>query len=163
VLTVLVGGILAVPPLECPPPDPSVPSTIQAHAPAVQLWLAPIWLLDGRAVHPHFLYAETAHDSVHRVEVWQSAHGPHHHLLVDRIRPMLDQQRGLCHAGTVRGDKAREVIAALKAAPDRYPWKDIWVPAPGPNSNTFAAAILDESNWELTLPIQAIGQRFWVP
>lgn len=161
----LVVGVIhvAFPPLACPPPDPTALDRLQGEAPAVQLWLAPIWFLDGRAVHPHFLYTRTRDSTVHRVEVWQDARGPLGHLFVDELPALLTQRRGLCLAGTRTGDAALEVIEVIERAPETYVWRDTYAYWPGPNSNTFGASVLDAAGWTVDLPRQAIGQRFGLP
>jgi len=155
-------GLLALvpPPLACPEPDPASIAHLVASAPAVQLWASPIIFLDSRAVHPHFLYTLPGDPNIHRVEIWQTAHGPHSHLLVDWISPLRDQDRGMCLLGERTGPDAEAVIDALQQAPSDYRWSDTYLPVPGPNSNTFATAILEQSGWDVRLPRQAIGQRF---
>lgn len=160
-LPLLAGALLtAPPPLECPPPpEPAVLSRPQA--PSVQLWAAPIDFLWGRAVHPHFTYTRAGQTKVHRAEVWQTAAGPHQHVWIDRISPLHDQGMGLCLLGERTGAEAEATIAQLDAAEaGRYRWEGLYLPLPGPNSNTFAATILHASGWDLPLPRQAIGKRF---
>ena len=159
----LTGLHLASPPMTCPPTHPADLDLLRQHAPAVQLWMSPIGYLQGRAVHPHFLYTKPGDDRVHRIEVWQSARGPHDHLFVDRIQPHVSQGRGSCLVGERTGHDALAVIDVLEAAPEQYTWTDTYLPVPGPNSNTFAATVLDVAGWDLQLPMHAVGQSFGWP
>ncbi|WP_431281436.1 DUF3750 domain-containing protein [Humitalea sp. 24SJ18S-53] len=61
------------------------------------------------------------------------------------------------------GDAATAMIPRMRAAIDAYPWRNpgdyrAW---PGPNSNTFVAAVLDAApEVDVTLPPTAIGKDF---
>ena len=133
-----------------------------SRAPAVQVWMTPLAPLGGRAVHTHFLYVSRADGAeVHRVEVWQEALPERGHVWVDENTALWDQEQGLCLLGERTGSEAEAVIAELEAAAaGAYPWRDRYLPVPGPNSNTFTAEILRRAGWALDLPPQAIGQRF---
>jgi hypothetical protein len=160
-LLVVLLLLASPPPLRCPPPDAGALDRLHACAPAVQLWASPIDFLGGRAIHPHFIYTRAGEAVVHRAEVWQTAAGPLDHVWIDRISPLHDQRLGLCLLGERAGPDAEAVIAQLdRAAEGGYRWSGLYLPAPGPNSNTFAAAILSASGWDVVFPRQAIGAWF---
>ena len=156
------AALLAAPsPLECPAPDPSALDRLRSQAPSVQLWASPIDFLLGRAIHPHFTYVRAGEAQINRAEVWQSAAPPLGHVWVNRISPLHDQGMGLCLLGERSGPAAEAVINQLDAAEaGAYRWSRVYLPVPGPNSNSFAAAVLRAGGWDLDLPRQAIGKRF---
>ena len=165
VLAVAGAGGLAVwapSPVRCPAVDADTVAGLYARAPAVQVWMTPLAPLGGRAVHTHFLYVSRADGAeVHRVEVWQEALPERGHVWVDENTALWDQEQGLCLLGERTGSEAEAVIAELEAAAaGAYPWRDRYLPVPGPNSNTFTAEILRRAGWALDRPPQAIGQRF---
>lgn len=164
VTLVVMAGVWGVlpPRMECPDPPSSALADLVEKAPAVQLWAAPIDFLGGRAIHPHFLYVQPGDVGVHRVEVWYQPGPTGRHVWVDQITPLQDQNEGLCLLGERRGPDAKSVIDTLRAAPEIYTWAEWYFPFPGPNSNTFAAMILRQSGWSVSLPTQAIGRRFAV-
>lgn len=60
-----------------------------------------------------------------------------------------------------RGPQVDELIDAIHAAAQNYPWKDTYKAYPGPNSNTFTAWIGKQvPQLQLDLPFSAIGSGF---
>lgn len=60
-----------------------------------------------------------------------------------------------------RSGDAHNLLEALKSAEKTYPFRDRYLPWPGPNSNTFVAWVLRRAGIEFALPWKAIGKDFW--
>jgi len=58
-----------------------------------------------------------------------------------------------------RGAVAQNIYAVLNA-PARYPYRDVYLPWPGPNSNTYIAWILRQSQAAYDLDPRAIGKDY---
>jgi hypothetical protein len=59
-----------------------------------------------------------------------------------------------------RGDDALRILEALKSAEKTYPFRERYLPWPGPNSNTFVAWVLRRAGIEFALSWKAIGKDF---
>lgn len=125
----------------------------QEVGPLVQLHLQPVPFTGGRAVHPLFLVTDEAGER-HRYEVWQSAHAGSH-LWVDVNTLEFSMGTGGTLWAELRGEQAQAVIAVLETP---YPCADRYRMLPGPNSNSYAAWVLERSGWAVDLPEQALGQ-----
>jgi hypothetical protein len=58
------------------------------------------------------------------------------------------------------GDIAAKIVSILQNVPQEYPYRDRYLPWPGPNSNTFVAWVLRKAGIEFILPWQAIGKDY---
>lgn len=58
-----------------------------------------------------------------------------------------------------RGDKADRIITRFKELIEDYPYKDVYRVYPGPNSNTFVAYLIQNTeDIKITLPPHAVGK-----
>ena len=61
----------------------------------------------------------------------------------------------------IRGAEAEEIIHKIKSASDHYPYANIYILWPGPNSNTYVAFLGREiPELKINLPITAIGMNY---
>lgn len=101
----------------------------------------------GAFAHHHWFVVEQ--DGVRdRWEVWQTANAGgiaygHVH------RNLWPPERGVGNGpGWVircwSGHAARELIQEIEASPTTYPWREFYLPFPGPNSNTYVQWLLGE-------------------
>jgi hypothetical protein len=58
------------------------------------------------------------------------------------------------------GGDALNVLEVLKSAEQTYPFRECYLPWPGPNSNTFVAWVLLRAGIEFALSWKAIGKDF---
>ncbi|MFT5583568.1 MAG: hypothetical protein ACI9VR_001146 [Cognaticolwellia sp.] len=122
--------------------------------PSVQLHLSPVPYSGRRAVHPFFLVRGTDQE-LHRYEVWQSAGMSGDHLWVDDNTPYFTMGTGTVFFAETTGEQALAVIQVLESG---YPWAGRYAMLAGPNSNTYAAWVLEQSGWAIELPEQSLGK-----
>jgi hypothetical protein len=142
-------------------------STAADEACVVQLRYATLpSLLRRVAVHPWFVVLEPATGEARRWEVWQvrDAGGTSWgHVHRDLMHPDRPVGGGPCVvAAEWRGDQARAVWEALCRAPE-YPLRERYRFWPGPNSNTFAAWVLEQAGVELPLDPRSVGRHYLRP
>lgn len=122
--------------------------------PAVQLHLSAVPFSGQRAVHPFFL-VRGEDQGFHRYEVWQSPGEQGSHVWVDENAPGFTMDTGTVLWAQVQGQQALRVVEVLQSS---YPCAERYLLLPGPNSNTYAAWVLEQSGWSVTLPEQALGK-----
>jgi hypothetical protein len=127
--------------------------------PSVQLHLSAVPYSGQRAVHPFFL-VRGSDQEIHRYEVWQSTGVARSHLWVDQNSTYFTMGTGTLLWGELEGGQALAVIEVLESG---YPCADRYTMLPGPNSNTYAAWVLEQSGWALELPEQGLGQGWGCP
>ena len=126
------------------------------EGPVVQLHLSAVPFSGRRAVHPFFL-VRGPDQEIQRYEVWQEPGGDGGHLWVDENSTYFTMGTGTKMWAQVQGPQALSVIEVLESG---YPCADRYTMLPGPNSNTFAAWVLEQSGWAVALPAQSLGQRW---
>jgi hypothetical protein len=75
--------------------------------------------------------------------------------------PIVDYGGGVSLIAELTGPDARPVIDFLENRLEEYPYKDtfyLW----GPNCNTFAQWVLNQTGWNVVLPESALGKDFLV-
>jgi hypothetical protein len=70
-----------------------------------------------------------------------------------------DDDTVIVHA-TLDGEAARTFIQCLRERSPKYSLRDVYVPVPGPNSNTYVDRMLRECDWNAQLPPTAVGKDF---
>lgn len=123
---------------------------------AVQLHLSAVPFSGQRAVHPFFV-VRGEDQALHRYEVWQSPGERGSHVWVDENAPGFTMDTGTVLWAQVQGAQAQGVIEVLQSA---YPCADRYTLLPGPNSNTYAAWVLEQSGWDVALPRQSLGKAW---
>lgn len=125
----------------------------------VELWAGRIPVI-GRFAH-HYWFVVEADGARDRWEVWQSrGRCPVHwgYLHKNLMPPDAWIERMRHWRVTAWTDEDAEALKArIEGAPETYPWCDRYRPWPGPNSNTFAQWVLENT---MRLPRQAIGRNF---
>ena len=122
---------------------------------------APLGLL---AVHYWFNVREPLAGRCDRWEVWQSRDAGGRsagHLHCNLKAPEDGVGGGPARlAAEWRGAAALRLKATLEEAEARYPFRDRYLPWPGPNSNTFVAWVLRRADVDFRLPWNAIGRNY---
>lgn len=62
--------------------------------------------------------------------------------------------------GVWRGRQAERIIACVREAAPRYPYRDEYLVWPGPNSNTFVDYLIRACDLHVELPATAIGRSY---
>jgi len=170
-----------------PEPFPVKGYIDHAHAPStdlVQLCVYPSFYARRFAVHPFFLVYDAQLGRWDQWEVWAFEPGDwtetdHATRIVDsgrgtrtRSRTIVRQYGAIRHqagigyldhryreriVGAWTGAAARRIIEVL-ARPTAYPWIETYRIWPGPNSNTYAAWVLDSAGVGLDLPARMVGK-----
>jgi hypothetical protein len=120
-------------------------------------------LLSPIAVHHWFVVLDPETGDRERWEVWQERDRGGEswaHVHRNLMHPDRGVGGGPCMiAAEWRGEAARAVRSALLEAP-RYPFRAKYRFWPGPNSNTFAAWVLERAGVEEPLDPRAIGKDY---
>ncbi len=147
------------------PPDQNrflpLEEVAQREQPVVRLYVAPIRVPSILAMHPWFLAKESGEHVFHRYEVSWREGGPYNHVKVDFRYP--EQHVGA--GGTVvwaelTGAEAEPVVVFLRDESINYPCRDMYWVWPGPNSNTFAQWVIDQTGWDVELPLASFGAPY---
>jgi len=160
------AGGLAVGLVGCPlAPDQSQfdpLSTLSTEGEAVvRLYAAPIPDIELIATHPWFAVKPADSDTFHRWEVWQTAGGPYGHVRLDLQSPTSDVGAGGTYIlAEVIGAEAEPIVAFIEENSPDYVCQDVYAYFPGPNSNTYAQWVLNQTGWRVTLPWTAIGKAY---
>jgi hypothetical protein len=140
----------------------------KATTPVVQLRFARIPGMESLAIHGCFVAYDPDTQSWTRWEVWQKQGiGP------DSWGHLRRNLTGVTHGAGAGpnwiqaqwdGDDAQKIQAVLED-PQAYPWQDIYLYWPGPNSNTYIAWVLKNAGIETDLPLAGMGKDhiFWTP
>ncbi len=162
-----VGGCASAAQRLTPPVEGFVDAGESPAEPVAQLRAADLPVIGSIAVHSWLVTWDAEDGAWHRWEVWQSAgSGP-----TDWEHVRKDMMGADAHVGggptrvieQWRGDEARRIIATLEADASSYPHRDIYIPWPGPNCNTFTAWVLDRARVPCDLPPRAIGKDYRGP
>jgi hypothetical protein len=128
----------------------------------VQLRYASLPFIGAFAAHYWFVVIDG--NQCDRWEVWQTPNaggvsiGHVHCNLKD---PDADVGGGpSCVAAAWNGDEARRLLSVLSAAFEAYPYRDRYLPWPGPNSNTFVAWVLRAAEIDFPLHWRALGKDY---
>jgi hypothetical protein len=116
------------------------------------------------AVHYWFTVLDPASGRWQRWEVWQSKDAgglSFGHLHCDLKAHDSGVGGGPCRVDAEwSGADAARIAEILKSTHQEYPWRDRYLPWPGPNSNTFVAWVLRLAGIEHPLHWKAIGKHF---
>jgi len=129
----------------------------------VELRSAGVPLLGWLAEHYWFVVYEDS-GACRRWEVWQSANAggtAFGHVHCDLKAPDANVGGGPTRLVTEwRGTEAQKISEIISSLEIRYPYRDRYLPWPGPNSNTFVAWVLREAGIAFRLPRKALGKGF---
>jgi|CXWL01.1.fsa_nt_gi hypothetical protein len=123
----------------------------------VRLYAAPIPNVTSYAVHPWFVIKKAAGHTLDRWEVWQIGDAPFGYVRKNQGAP----EEGVGAGGVfvvaeLRGDDAEKIIQFIESQSPSYPCRNSYSFL-GPNSNTYAQWVLNETGWRVALPPGAIG------
>jgi len=125
----------------------------------VRLYAAPIPNLESIAIHPWFVVKWADETEFDRWEVLQSAGAPYGHVRLNLNSPTSDVGAGgVFVLAELIGPAAESVVAFIETQSPNYSCRDHYISFPGPNSNTYAQWVLDNTGWAVTLPAAAIGK-----
>ncbi|HWL92159.1 MAG TPA: DUF3750 domain-containing protein [Phycisphaerae bacterium] len=168
--TVRALGLFLVPALlaitgcgtSAPALDPSQLASLydlnQTGQAVVRLYAAPIPGIEGIATHPWFVVKHANWNGFNRWEVWQDAGYPYGHVRLNL--QYLEDDVGAGGATVVAelvGPAAESVVSFIESQSPFYPCQNYYEYFPGPNSNSYAQWVLDNTGWQVTLPSTSIG------
>ena len=140
-------------------PDPALTEEAVLHVYGARAWGWRGWL----AIHTWIAAKRTGEPSytVYDVVGWRGHRGQP----VMRISRDVPDRHWFGEPPEIlvehRGDGVDQLIDAVHAAAQRYPWKTTYKVFPGPNSNTFTAWIGKQvPELKMALPISAIGKGY---
>ncbi len=122
--------------------------------------------LDSIARHAWFAVRDKGEKRWERWEIgsYSRSNGPHAwgHVRRNRGNPLYGSNTRV--HGIIRGDTARRFIKCLRAKSPRYEHRNLYVPWPGPNSNTYVDTMMRRCGFRADLPSTAIGKdhRGWL-
>lgn len=118
--------------------------------------------LSAVAVHTWFVVRAEGEADLERWEVWQTADGsPWGHVQRDAQAPFSAVGGGPTRVlATWTGPDADAFTRCLRRASPTYAYRDRYVAWPGPNSNTYVAAMLRACGLHADLPRAALGQGY---
>lgn len=159
-----VAVLLFLPPLSCawsPETDQSqfapLSELARSRQAVVRLYSAPIPGLEAIATHPWFVVKAAGATRFDRWELLSDAGGPYGHVRKNRMAPESGVGAGgVFIVGELIGAEAEPVVEFIEAQSPTYTCRDTYFFL-GPNSNTYAQWILDQTGWRLTMPASAIG------
>ena len=120
--------------------------------------------LGAIAAHYWFNVVDPVSGACDRWEVWQRKNAGG--VSIGHVHCNLKQPDDGVGGGPAQlaaewsGDAARQIFAILERAWKEYPYRDRYLPWPGPNSNTFVAWVLRAAGIEFPLPWKAIGKDY---
>lgn len=126
------------------------------HA-VVRIYSAPIPNATS-ASHLWIVAKKARAHTLDRWEVWQTGCPPYGHVRKNQASPEADVGAGGVEvvAETV-GKEAERVIQFIESRSPTYPCRDAYCFF-GPNSNTYAQWVLNQTGWRVRLPAGAIGR-----
>ena len=168
VVAMLLAGCVEIP---SESPYPPLYTLLDSNEPIVRLYLAPVLGADEIATHPWFAMKRAGADHFDRWEVISDdlasayelrvfADGIYGYVINNLIGP--DEYPGgrAWVAAEIVGPEADAIIDFIETQSPHYPCRHRYEYFPGPNSNTYARWVLDQTGWNVTLPPSAIGQDF---
>lgn len=114
-------------------------------------------------VHPWFLTWTPEERVWHRWEVWQDGGGRWDHVHLDTFPAAAGSDMGGGPAVVLagwEGEEAARLARTLARESPLYPHCHRYLAWPGPNSNTYVAAMLREAGLSLDLPASMIGRQW---
>ena len=130
----------------------------------MQLRCATLPLIGAIAEHYWFVVFNDDAGDCRRWEVWQTmdAGGKSFgHLHCDLKEPDADVGGGPTRVVTEwNGESASRISFILEGSEKDYPYRERYLPWPGPNSNTFVAWVLRKAEIEFPLPWKAMGKDY---
>ena len=125
----------------------------------VRLYAAPLPGIAAIAIHPWFVVKRADSTTFHRWEVVETSAGPYGHVRRDLQPPTADVGAGGAYVlAELIGPAAEPVVAFIEERSPAYPCRGCYLYVPGPNSNTYAQWVLDNSGWRVVLPPAALGK-----
>ncbi|MBN2562140.1 MAG: DUF3750 domain-containing protein [Phycisphaerae bacterium] len=156
VVVVTIGGCYG------PVPDQSqfapLGSLADGGLAVVRLYAAPIHPIELIATHPWFVVKRADETTFDRWEVQPWAREPYGHVLLNDRSATEDLDPDAYVVAELIGEQAEAVIDFIEMQSPHYPCQDTYVLVPGPNSNSYAQWVLDNTGWAVALPCTAIGK-----
>jgi len=116
-----------------------------------------------RPLARHAWFAVKDDSGWERFEVWYLDEGEHWGWVARRTDWGPLEWNGetpvLLHA-TKTGDEARAFIECLRRESKNYSLRDVYIPVPGPNSNTYVDRMLRACKWDVELPSTCVGKDY---
>ncbi len=123
-----------------------------------RLYSAPIPNIEAIATHAWFVVKSAEATSFDRWELWQTAGGPYGHLRRNLQAPESGVgANGAFVVAELIGPAAEPVVDFITDRSPTYPCRNTYFFL-GPNSNTYAQWVLDNTGWNAELPATAIGK-----
>lgn len=147
--------------LDIPNQSQSVPlETLAASGePVARLYVAPIETLSFLGTHPWFVVKRADALTFDRWEVSWRLGGPYGYVKKNLREPEENVHSGvpIIWAELV-GQEAVDVVEFIEEQSPMYPCSRSYLVFPGPNSNTYAQWVIDQTGWDVELPYNARGK-----
>ena len=139
-------------------------TTLSGNGQAVaRVYGATIPFIGRLAIHTWIVTKRADEQKFHRWEIWRCPDGDYDFVCKDFATPAGGIGSNLMFViGERVGPQAEAVVTFVEQASPLYPFRNRYVPVPGPNSNTFTQWLLDNSGWDLQLRPRALGAD-WNP
>lgn len=125
----------------------------------VRLYAAPIPGIELIASHSWFVVKPASSSTYNRWEVWIEAAEPYGHVRKNMLEPESDiGAPGAYVVAELIGAEAELVVEFIESQSPTYPCKDRYLLL-GPDSNSYAQWVLDNTGWDVALPCTAIGKE----
>lgn len=112
------------------------------------------------AIHTWFLYRRGLDDPLTRWEVFPGSLGEYGVVRKNHLAAVNDFGGGVFVLGERRGTQAESVIDFIENESPGYPCRNTFHLIKGPNCNTYAQWVLEQTQWDVELPEEAIGKDF---
>ncbi len=140
-------------------PFPPLTAFIGSTDAVARLYGATIPGIEAIAIHPWFAIRAAGARTFTRWEVWQDAGGPYGHVRKNLMSASSHVGGGPSFVlAQLRGAAAEPIVEFVETQSPDYPCRNRYVLFPGPNSNSYAQWVLEETGWDVTLPPTAIGK-----
>lgn len=136
----------------------------------VRLYCAPVPGYEDIATHPWFVVKRAGADHFDRWEIASFSDRYRYELAIradgvygNIYNNIAGPDEFFGRAGWVqaelRGPGAEPIIDFIQTQSPHYPCRNTYTLFPGPNSNTYAQWVLDQTGWDAQLPESAIGRE----
>ena len=136
----------------------SLDELAESQEPVARLYIAPNAGVGFLATHAWFVVKDADADTFDRWEVSSHRDGPYGFVWKNCREPEEYVTTGIFILADLVGEEARAVVEFINQESPRYPCRNLYLYYPGPNCNTYAQWVLDQTGWDVELPFTALGK-----
>ncbi|MFA5864101.1 MAG: DUF3750 domain-containing protein [Phycisphaerae bacterium] len=139
-------------------PLTSLASNGQAVA---RVYAAPLPVVGALFTHTWLAVKAPDVQTFDRWEVWIKKQGPYGFVQKNLLPVERDLAGGSSYVvAELIGTEAEGVVSFVETRSPNYPYKDVYVAIPGPNSDTYTQWVLNSTRWDVQLPGTALGKDY---